>query len=111
MAIAGLYDITCSLYTISTTKNSIGELAETLTSVATSVPCRVRRINGNEQIFGDNTSTRIDARIYLDINANFDEWDYILAEGLYYKVVSKYQVSDRDSYHHLECDCYIDRQL
>jgi len=111
MSLDQLYDKTCTLYTVSTTKNRIGELSESLTSVATSVPCRINRKNNTELIFGDNEATRIDARIYLNVTSIFEEWDYIYVDSTYYKVISKYSVSDSTDSHHLECDCYIDKQF
>ncbi len=109
--IAELYNKTCTIYTLGTSVNAIGEQQMALTTLASSVPCRINRNSGTKQVQASNLNTRIKVRIYMAPRTDFEEFDTITVDSLNYKVESAYIVSAYSQPHHLEVDCYIELQL
>jgi head-tail adaptor len=111
MSFSSLLINSCNAYSVATTLNSINEEVDSLALVASAIPCRINRKSGKEEIFADNKAVRIDAVIYMDYRADFDEWDVILIDNTYYNIASKPVIFNSTASHHLEIDVYIDKRF
>ena len=107
MSFASLLDSSMAIYLQGYTSNAIGERIKTETVLAT-VPCRINRLSGKNQIYMDNIATYITVRIFCAYRTDFTEWDYVVVSGVKYKIANVAVLDSHSIPHHLELDCYVE---
>lgn len=100
-----LYD-RCDVYISSYTTNQIGEQIKSSYLLKT-IPCRWQRISGNNVIFADGISTKLDYRVFCNLDFSFEEWDYLLYRGKKYKIYSADDDDGLNEDHHTEVLVYL----
>jgi hypothetical protein len=110
MSFQSLLNKNMTVYTVSVTKNQIGEDVEVETESITQ-KCRLHRRSGAETVYMDNVATKIDIIVYTTYVTGFEEWDYVVIDSKKYRIYSHNVCMDQFNNHHLELICYaIDRK-
>lgn len=109
MSFNGLLNKSGTIYTTSYTTNAIGERVTSKTELAT-ISCRLDRLSGKNAIYLDNLSTYVNVRIFAEYRSDFTEWDYIEVDNTEYTIYSKNDLQNYSTNHHIELDCYVNKQ-
>jgi len=77
MSVRGLLNSTCDVYTLSTSKDSMGGINESYTARLTDLPCRVRLLAAKEQVAMGREEDRTTHRFYFGSEQDFRSTDRI----------------------------------